>query len=92
MARKTRDAVAPAARQGAETGPVDQAKALLERGDVRRARELLEKLVASGPEADRDAARELLDRTRPDPAALLTVTAVLVLIAVAVTLGLLLRR
>jgi hypothetical protein len=47
------------------------------------ARKLASETLASGPEADREAARRILDETSPDPAAWITAAAVLAVIALA---------
>ena len=73
MARKKAEVQAPASA-------LARARAVLEAGNVRRARELLTEAAASGPESEREEARQLLERTRPDPRALLTVGVVLLII------------
>lgn len=97
MARKTRPS-APTAR-GPEAGPptppvaqhargpFGEAESALARGDVRTARALLRTLAESGPEQDRAAARARLARMTPDPAALVTVAIVAVLILIATWLA-----
>jgi FimV-like protein len=63
------------------------ARAALERGNVRKARQLAAEVVAGGPPAERAEAQALLDRTRPDSRALQTVGAVLLLIILAAWLA-----
>ena len=65
---------------GPPTTPLGRARWSLEVGDVRRARQLAAEAAQSGPEAERAEARALLDRIRPDRAAILTVVGVLLLI------------
>jgi hypothetical protein len=60
--------------------PLEKARWALEVGDVRRARSLAEEAARSGPDADRAEAGRLLTRLRPDPVAMITVAAVLLLI------------
>ena len=69
--------------QGAPAGALDRAREALERGNVRRARELLAEVAASGAEREKEQARRLLERTGPDRKALLTIAGVLLLILVA---------
>ncbi len=65
-------------------GPVGLALEAASRGDFRQARKLARSALAGAPSADAAArARQVLDDTRPDPAALLTALAVLAIIAVA---------
>ena len=76
MARKKAEVQAPA-------GALARAREALERGNVRRARELLAEVAASGTESEREQAKQLLERTGPDRKALLTVAGALLLILVA---------
>ncbi|HUJ27437.1 MAG TPA: hypothetical protein VLW85_15540 [Myxococcales bacterium] len=76
-------------QKGEPVSPLARAKWSLEVGDVRRARALAREAAQAGPEADRAEAERLLARLRPDPAAMLTVAAVLVLIAIAAWLAIL---
>jgi hypothetical protein len=87
MARKDKPAagVSPPQPQTA----LGKARWALEAGDVRRARQLAAEAARSGPETERPEAEALLRKLGPDPRALLTVGAVLVLIAIAAWLAIL---
>ena len=63
--------------------PLGRARWALEVGDVRRARQFAAEAAESGPEPERAEARALLERIKPDRAAILVVAVVLVLIAFA---------
>jgi FimV-like protein len=76
MARKK----AEARREEAPVSPLARARVALERGDVRRARQLLAEVAEAGLAGEREEARRLLERTGPDPRALMTVVLVLLLI------------
>ncbi len=86
MAKKGRQAGAAkqAERRDVSAGPpstaLGKARWYLEVGDVRRAREFAAEAARSGPEAEREEARALADRLRPDRTAMLVVAAVLLLI------------
>jgi hypothetical protein len=64
-----------------------RARQALEAGNVRRARQLLAEVVASGPEGDRRDAQALLARIEADRVALLTAAAILIVIIVAAWLA-----
>ncbi len=87
MARKKTEA----RREEAPVSALARARVALERGNVRRARALLAEAAGAGPEGEREEARLLLERTRPDPRALLTVAGVLLLILLASWLAILRR-
>ncbi len=88
MARKNKQAApVPQREPPAPASPLARARQALEAGNLRRARQLLSEAVASGPEAERREAQALLARIAPDPVALLTAAAVLVIIVVAAWLG-----
>ncbi|HTO99578.1 MAG TPA: hypothetical protein VMK66_21160 [Myxococcales bacterium] len=91
MARKDRSPAAAASPPQPQT-PLAKARWALEAGDIRRARSLAAEAARSGPEADRPAAQDLLQRLGPDPRAILTAAAVLVLIVIAAWLAILRRR
>ena len=74
--------------QPAPPGDKSSAAAAFARGDFKRARKLASETLASGPEADREAARRFLRETSPDPAAWITAAAVLAVIALAAILAL----
>jgi FimV-like protein len=76
MARKKAEMQAPASG-------LARARETLERGNVRRAREILAEVAASGPESEREQARQLLERTGPDRVALLTIAGVFLVILIA---------
>jgi FimV-like protein len=84
MARKKAEMQAP-------VSPLARARAALEQGNVRRARQLLAEAASSGPEGEREEARRLLDRTGPDPRALLAAAVALVLILIATWVAILHR-
>jgi hypothetical protein len=69
--------------------PLAKARWALEAGDVRRARDLAAEASRSGPEAERAEAEALLRRLGPDPRAIATAAAVLLLILIATWLAIL---
>lgn len=79
MARKGRQSTPEVSATQPQT-PLGKARWALEAGDVRRARQLAAEAARSGPATEQAEAKALLDRLGPDPAALLTAAAVLVLI------------
>ena len=83
MAKKARPPPPAAASPTQPQTPLAKARWALEAGDVRRARALLGEVIRSGPEKERGEAEALLKRLGPDPAAILTAAAVLVLIVIA---------
>jgi hypothetical protein len=97
MSRKMRSSAPPARAPGAgpssipvpsqAKGPLAEAEAAFSRGDVRAGRELLRKLIETGPAQDRELARALLARRGPDPQALLVIAVVAVLILLALWLA-----
>jgi hypothetical protein len=91
MATKGRQPGAAASPPQPQT-PLGKARWALEAGDVRRARELAAAAARSGPEAERAAAEALLRKLGPDPRALLTAAAVLLLIVIAAWLAILRTR
>jgi hypothetical protein len=82
MARKTETPVAPKT-------PLGQARAALQVGNVRLARKLAAEAAATGPEGERDEARQLAQSLSPDPQPLIVVAAVLILIIIAAWLAIL---
>lgn len=82
----------PAEAKAEPATPLARAKWSMEVGDVRRARELAREAARTGAEADRAEAERMLARLRPDPVALLTVAAVLVLIVLALWAAILRAR
>lgn len=62
---------------------------MLAAGDVRRARELAEEALRTGPEPERADARALLEQIKPDRTALLTAAIVLGMIVLAAWLAIL---
>jgi hypothetical protein len=88
MARKSKQAAPASQREPpALASPLARARQALEAGNVRRGRQLLSEVVATGPEAERREAQALLARSAPDRVALLTAAAVLLVIIVAAWLG-----
>ena len=84
MAKKARKEAAERKPDlAAPSTPLGKARWALEVGDLRRARALAEEAARSGPESERAEAERLLQRLRPDPAAMLTVALVLLLIVFA---------
>ncbi len=65
---------------------------MMNAGDVRRARGFAEEAASSGPEAEREEARALLERLRPDRVAMLTAAGALLLIIVAAWVAILRTR
>jgi hypothetical protein len=70
-----------------QTTPGPQPSALMARvrlalaaGNVRGARSLSREIVAAGPDAERVEAAAILERTRPDPRALITTLSVIAII------------
>lgn len=82
MAKKARPPAAAASPTQPQT-PLGRARWALEAGDIRRARALAGEAARSGPEGERAAAADLLERLGPDPRAILAAAAVLVLIVIA---------
>ncbi len=83
-ANRTTDS-GPVARKQAPAGtppsnPLAQARLALAAGNVRRARSLAHEIAAAGLANERPEASEILDRTRPDPRALITTLTVIALI------------
>ncbi len=72
--------------------PLAKARWALEAGDIRRARALAAEAARSGPEAERAEADAFYRRLGPDPRAILTAAAVLVLIVIAAWLAILRPR
>ena len=60
--------------------PLARARLAFAAGNVRAARSLAAQILASGPEAEREEAAAIRDRTRPDPRALITVAVVFLII------------
>ena len=87
MAKKSKPAASPQ-----PVTPLAKAHWAMEVGDVRRARSLAQEAAHSGPEAERPEAEKLLKRLQPDPAAMLGVAAVLLLIVIAAWLAILRLR
>jgi hypothetical protein len=82
MARKTETPVAPKT-------PLGQARAALQAGNVKLAHKLAAEAAATGPEAEREEARQLVRSLSPDPQPLIVVAAVLILIIIAAWLAIL---
>jgi hypothetical protein len=89
MAKKARPPPAATASPPQPQTPLAKARWALEAGDTRRARSLAAEAMRSGPEEERADAEALLRRLGPDPAAILTAAAVLVLIVIAAWLAIL---
>ena len=87
-------AVAGAAQPGARGGsgsvptdPLARARLAFAAGNVRAARSLAAQILARGPEAEREEASAIRDRTRPEPRALITAAVVYLLILFAAWAG-----
>jgi hypothetical protein len=89
--RRSADSAATPAgprKEAAEpTDPLARARLSLARGNTRLARKLAGEIAASGPEAERQEAASILERTRPDPKALLAALAVIAVIVLAMIFG-----
>ena len=89
MARKNRQ---QAGAPPAPTSAMEKARFMMEAGDVRRARQYALEALSSGSEGDKEQARALLERIRPDRTAMLTVGVVLLMIVIAAWLAILRTR
>jgi hypothetical protein len=69
------------------TDPLARARLALARGNTLLARKLARGIALSGPEAERQEAASILERTRPDPKALLATLAVIAVILLAAIFG-----
>jgi hypothetical protein len=85
MARKSKALEASVSRGT----PLSRARAALQAGNARLARQLAEEAAASGPETEREEARVLASQLQPDSVPLLVIGAVLLLIIIAAWLAIL---
>ena len=69
--------------------PLSRARAALQAGNARLARQLADEAATSGPESEREEGRELSAQLRPDSVPLLVIGAVLILIIIAAWLAIL---
>ncbi len=79
-------------KAGAAPTPLWLAKEALAAGDARRARALAEQAAASGPEGEREEARKLVERLKPDAQSIYAAAVVLFLILLAAWLAIFRRR
>ena len=75
----------PVGRKQPSAGParsdsMARIRLALAAGNVRRARSLAHAIAATGPDSERFEAAGILDRTRPDPRALITTLIVIAII------------
>jgi hypothetical protein len=69
--------------------PLSRARAALQAGNARLARQLADEAATSGPESEREESRKLAAQLQPDSVPLLVIGAVLVLIVMAAWLAIL---
>lgn len=77
---------APAGKNSSGAAPSDplaRARIALSAGNVRGARALAREIAAHGPDAERAEAAAILERTSPDPRALITTLTVIAIIVFA---------